>query len=298
MKAADVQPDRMERARREVLDLADILAGDRVGMVLAAGGAHPDVPLTLDYDVLRANVKRDETARRLPAGSDLAAGIDVAVELFGERGESDRALLILSDGEDHGGEARAAAGRPWAGRLHPRHGRGHDGWRLPLEGGGFQKDAAGQVVLSRLDEDRSGLARIGGGAYVRSSAGAADIRAIYEGEIRPRLQGAEQGVRDRIWNSTTSGPGPRGAAPGVRRRCVRAPCGCVGGPRAAAAAAVLLFALSPRGLATRATGWPSWGRSRPRAGGSAHRGGAGPPCSRPGTTTAPMMCSPASPSAP
>ncbi len=204
MDAQDVSPSRMEQARREVLDLADILAGDRVGMVIFAGGAHPDVPLTLDYDVLRTNVRRSETARLLAQGSDLAGGIELGVQLMGDQTESDRAMIILSDGEDHSERAREAAqAAADAGvRLYTMGIGTTDGAPIPLEGGGFQKDRSGEVVLSRLDESLlRDIARIGSGAYVRAGAGMRDVQAIYEGEIRARLTGAEQGVRrDKIWN--------------------------------------------------------------------------------------------------
>ena len=204
MDAQDVLPSRMEQARREVLDLADILAGDRVGMVIFAGGAHPDVPLTLDYDVLRTNVRRSETARLLAQGSDLAGGIELGVQLMGEQTESDRAMIILSDGEDHSERAREAAqAAADAGvRLYTMGIGTTDGAPIPLEGGGFQKDRSGEVVLSRLDEGLlRDIARIGSGAYVRAGAGMRDVRGIYEGEIRARLTGAEQGIRrDKIWN--------------------------------------------------------------------------------------------------
>ena len=157
-----------------------------------------------------------------------------------------------------------------------------DGAPIPLEGGGFQKYAAGQVVLSRLDEDLlKELARIGGGAYVRSSASAADIRAIYEGEIRPRLQGAEQGVRrDRIWNEYYQWPLGLAVLLVVLGSAVSGPAAAV--PPGAPRLRWCPLRPSPRGLAVASDRVAELGLGRePR--GPAHRGRSqAAPCSRPG----------------
>jgi Ca-activated chloride channel family protein len=201
MDAEDVSPSRMERARREVWDLAELLAGDRVGLVLAAGGAHPQMFLTLDYDTFARMTRQASTATLRAQGSDLGAAIDKSVELL-DGSEGDRAILLISDGEDQIGEAVAAAKRAaeLGIRLYTLGVGTPEGAPIPLPGGGFQKDG-GDVVISRLDEDTlRDIAEAGSGAYVRSVAGASDIRAIYLDEIRGKLSGAEQGVRrEKIW---------------------------------------------------------------------------------------------------
>ena len=204
MGAADVDPSRMERARRELLDLADMLAGDRVGMVIFAGGAYPRMPLTVDYGALRF-VARDTTTQTLLArGSDMGAALDEAVGLLDMEHESDKAILLISDGEDHGGGAVDAAARAAEAGAHVYVlGVGTpDGAPVPDPAGGFKKDARGDLVLTRLGEDLlQEVARAGRGAYARSVAGRGDLEALYEGEIRGRLQGAELGVRrEKIWN--------------------------------------------------------------------------------------------------
>lgn len=201
MDAEDVSPSRMERARREVRDLASMMAGDRVALVLSAGGAHPLMFLTLDYDTFERMARQASTATLRAQGSDLGAAIDQAVELLAGS-EGDRAILLISDGEDQVGEAVAAAARAGEAqiRLYTLGVGTPEGAPIPLPGGGFQKDG-GEVVITRLDEDTlRNIAETGSGAYVRSVAGASDIRAIYLDEIRGKLSGAEQGVRrEKIW---------------------------------------------------------------------------------------------------
>ncbi|MFT4979747.1 MAG: Ca-activated chloride channel family protein, partial [Myxococcota bacterium] len=204
MDVQDVSPSRLERARREVRDLAGMLAGDRVGLVLSAGGAYAQMPLTLDYEVLDALARQASTDTLRAQGSDLGAAIDKAMELLaGDDQGADRAILIISDGEDQIGGAVAAAERAAAAGVHIYTvGVGTpDGAPIPMAEGGFKNDRGGQVVISRLDEDAlRQLAEVGQGAYVRSVAGDSDMKAIYIDQIRGQLTTAEQGVRrDKIW---------------------------------------------------------------------------------------------------
>jgi Ca-activated chloride channel family protein len=130
--------------------------------------------------------------------------IDKAMVLLSDDEQTgDRAILILSDGEDHGDGGVAAAQRAAdAGVFLYAIGIGTpSGAPIPVGGGGFKKDRAGQVVISRLQEDRlQEIAAIGRGAYVRSVAGAGDMQTIYQEQIRGQLTAAEQGVRrEKIW---------------------------------------------------------------------------------------------------
>ncbi len=203
MDAADVSPSRLERAQREVQDLAGLLSGDRVGLVLFAGGAYAQMPLTLDYVTL-SRMARAATSDTLRAqGSDLGAAIDKAVEILGAGEAADRAIILLTDGEDQVGEGPDAAARAAEKgiKLFTIGIGTPDGAPIPMRAGGFKKDPAGKVVISRLEEEAlQELAQVGQGAYVRSVAGGADMRAIYLDEIRGKLQVSEQGVRrEKIW---------------------------------------------------------------------------------------------------
>jgi Ca-activated chloride channel family protein len=210
MDATDISPSRMERARREVLDLVELLAGDRVALVIFAGGAFPRMPLTLDYGVLTHVVRDSATESLVAQGSDLGAAMEAGLALLGDKGAADRAMLLITDGEDHEGRALEVAERVAAADVHLYVlGVGTtDGAPIPVAGGGFKKDKSGRMVLSKLDEDLlTEIARAGKGAYVRSGGGNQDLRAIYEGEIRGRLQGAEDGVRrEKVWDERFQWP--------------------------------------------------------------------------------------------
>jgi Ca-activated chloride channel family protein len=211
MWTQDLKPNRMARARHEVQDLLDLAGGDRVGLVVFAGGAHPRVPLTLDVGMLTQVVRDDGTTRLVAQGSDVGHALDLAVDLLGEPGESDRAIVLISDGEDHGGDALAAVGRAKAADVHIYTvGVGTlEGAPVPDPAGdGFLQDGAGRVVISRLGEDLlTAMARAGEGAYVRSAAGNGDMRAIYVDEMRTRLVAADLGAhRERIWDERYQWP--------------------------------------------------------------------------------------------
>jgi len=203
MDAEDVSPSRMERAHREILDLADLMKGDRVGLVLFSGGAYVRMPLSLDYQAFRTMVRRSTTATLKSQGSDLGAAIALAVETLGSEDGADRAIIIVSDGEDQIGSGTAAAAAAAEAGVHIfAVGVGTiDGAPIPMEEGGFKKTSSGDVVLSKLDENTlKTIAAAGNGAYVRSVAGSGDIAAIYHGEILGKLKRAEQSVRrEKIW---------------------------------------------------------------------------------------------------
>lgn len=211
MDATDVSPSRMERARRKVMDLADMLEGDRVGLVIFAAGAYPRMPLTLDYDALQQMARESDSSTLKAQGSDLGAAIDTAAALLGH-GDSaaDKAILIVSDGEDQIGDAEEAAKRAADAGVHIYAlGVGSDqGAPIPLAEGGFKKDRDGTLVLTKLHEDTlKAVAQAGAGAYVRASAGAGDLRQLYEDEIRGKLQSAEQGARrEKIWDERYQWP--------------------------------------------------------------------------------------------
>lgn len=203
MDAEDVSPSRMERAHREISDLAGMLQGDRVGLVLFAGGAYMRMPLTTDYTALRNMVRQTSTTSLRSQGSDLGAAIRMATRVVGQGDEADRAMIIISDGEDQNGQAEAAAREAKASGVHIfAVGVGtEDGAPIPLPAGGFKKDADGAMVLSRVEETTlQRVAQIGGGAYVRSVAGSADMSALYQDEILGKLKRAEQlSRREKVW---------------------------------------------------------------------------------------------------
>ena len=204
MLASDIQPTRLDRAKRKIYDLLAMLQGDRVGLVAFSGTAFLQCPLTIDYtafylflDVL--------TPDYLPlGGSDLAAAVNVSQQAFDPQSKADRAIILITDGENTGtgDPMKAAAAAQASGiKLFCIGVGSNDGVPIPALDGGFKKDARGQIVLSRLDEPLlTRMATGTGGAYVRSVAGDMDLEAVYIDQIRAQMdETTVESSRKKVW---------------------------------------------------------------------------------------------------
>jgi Ca-activated chloride channel homolog len=203
MDAGDVDPSRLERARREIFDLIELLEGDRVGLVTFAGGAYPRMPLTQDHEALRMIVSEMSTRDFQAQGSALDEAIRVGAEMLTrqETSASGKALIVLSDGEIHEPALaleRAAAARQDGVRVFTML-VGDAPAPIPLGNGAWQQDRSGRRVLSAPSEPfMRELAQVGGGAFVRSAPSDEDIRSLYQGGVRVLLDAGVRGVRPRI----------------------------------------------------------------------------------------------------
>ncbi len=175
MLAKDVAPSRLEKAKLELSGVVDRLKGDRIGVVAFAGEAFIQCPLTLDRGAVKLFLSTVNPNLVSVQGTSISRAIDTAVQAFpGEQAEG-KALVLLTDGEDHEGAALEAADR--AGKKGVRIftiGIGTpEGRTIPDESGtGFKRDSAGRPVVSKLNE--SLLKEIAGktkGKYYRSSRG-------------------------------------------------------------------------------------------------------------------------------
>ena len=192
MTAADIQPTRLERAKREVFDLLAMLKGDRVGLVAFAGTAFLQCPLTLDYDAFNLFLNALSPDYLPVGGTDITGALATALDSFDPKGSSDKAVILITDGENTGDGDPVKA----ADALKEKNIKlfcigvgGGDGVPIPEPAGGFKKDRSGQIVLSRLDENTlKKMAVVTGGTYVRSVAGDMDLEAIYTDEIRKKME--------------------------------------------------------------------------------------------------------------
>ena len=204
MLATDIQPNRLDRAKREIYDLLNMLEGDRVGLVAFSGTAFLQCPLTIDYQAFNLFLEV-LTPDYLPqGGTDLTAALQTAREAFDPQSNADKAVILITDGENTGSDDPLAAAQE-AGKAGIKLfcigvGSG-DGVPVPAGGGGFEKDASGRIILSRLDESLlSRMALSTGGTYVRSVAGDMDLDAIYRDQIRARMEaGTVESSRKQVW---------------------------------------------------------------------------------------------------
>ena len=187
MLAEDIKPNRMQQAKWGVLDLIAQLQGDRVGLVAFSGSSFLSCPLTADYAALQLSLD-DLYAGIIPrGGTAIAQALQTAMDSFEQDRTSDRAILLITDGEDHEGdplgaikELKAKNIRVYAIGMGTRAG---ELIRLTDTQGqrSFLKNEQGHVVKSALREDVLEQLALGtGGMYVRSVAGDLGFDRIYE----------------------------------------------------------------------------------------------------------------------
>lgn len=178
MLATDVSPSRLQKAKRIVSQLIDGMDNDKVGLIVFAGKAYTQIPITSDY-VSAKLFMNDISPSLVPTqGTAIGEAIDLAVRSFGgEDAEEadkkvDRAIIVITDGENFEDDARAAAARA-AKRDILVHVVGvgtSEGAPIPQDGMmSFKKTADGETVITRLDEQMCGeIAQAGKGIYVQA----------------------------------------------------------------------------------------------------------------------------------
>lgn len=159
MLATDVKPDRLTRAKREISGVLDRLAGDRIGLVVFAGDAFVQCPLTLDAAAARLLLEAVDTHSAGRPGTAIAEAIRTASDMFETNEHQFKVLILVTDGESTEGDALSAAqdAAKVGIRIYTVGVGTPSGEPIPVyddEGQqlGFKKDDAGQVVLSKLDE--------------------------------------------------------------------------------------------------------------------------------------------------
>lgn len=196
MLAQDIDPSRLERAKRKIRDLIAMLEGDRIGLIAFAGAAFMQCPLTLDYGAFAMFLDYLDPDLIPVPGTALGEAVRLATASFKRRERTAKALILITDGEDHESDPLgAAAEAKKAGVKIFTIGIGSDtGAPIPQPdgSGGFVKDRGGSVVMSKLDEQLlQKIALETGGAYVRSVTGDIDLEKIYRGEIRAGMERTE-----------------------------------------------------------------------------------------------------------
>ena len=188
MAATDIKPSRLERARFLIGQLLDRLEGDRVGLVLFAGKAFVQCPLTLDYGAFRLLLSGDVGIGSIPVqGTAIGEAVDVAMNCFDQGELQHKAIILLTDGEDHTGDLHDQVERAAAQgvRIFAIGMGTTDGELIPVsdEGGGvlYHKDSHGNYVKTRLDESMlSEMALASNGAYFRAGGTGAEVEGVYD----------------------------------------------------------------------------------------------------------------------
>jgi Ca-activated chloride channel family protein len=182
MLAEDYSPNRLERSKLAISRLVDKLQGDRIGLVIFAGEAFVQLPITADYVSAKQFLKSITTESVPIQGTDLAGALMTAARSFSTQSERSRAIILITDGEDHEGEALDAA-RTIAEqgiRIYCIGVGSPQGKPIP-KNGSLMKDENGEIVVTRLNEGiLQEIAGIGGGKYVRAGNSEFGLNPIIE----------------------------------------------------------------------------------------------------------------------
>jgi Ca-activated chloride channel family protein len=186
MLAQDIKPNRLERAKREIIDLLNMMRSDRAGLVAFSGQAILQCPLTLDHETFNIFLKVLNPGFLPVGGTNIGQAIKECYKGFEKESDTKKAIIIITDGESTAGDAELIAKEMakedikifciGVGDLA--------GAPIPDREGGFIKDNRGNIILSKVDE--KGLEKIAdltGGLYVRSVAGDMDLDMIYKDKI-------------------------------------------------------------------------------------------------------------------
>ncbi|MDO3389948.1 VWA domain-containing protein [Bacteroides sp. ET489] len=171
MLAQDVQPSRLAKAKRLVAQLVDKMENDKVGMIVFAGDAFTQLPITSDYISAKMFLESIDPSLISKQGTAIGAAINLATRSFTPQEGVGRAVIVITDGENHeGGAVEAATEAAKKGIQVNVLGVGlPDGAPIPMEGtNDYRKDREGNVIVTRLNEAMcQEIAKAGNGLYVR-----------------------------------------------------------------------------------------------------------------------------------
>lgn len=180
MQSQDVKPSRLARAKESLSLILDQLRGERVGVVAFAGDAQAVCPLTHDIEAAKQLLASLEVGAVPTPGTAIGSAVRTAAAMIG-RYAGTKTVVLLTDGEDHASDPLGAAREAAASGVRVfTVGIGTaEGEPIPLEGGGYKRDAKGSTVISRLDSQTlARLSQATGGDSYRSSPGLDEIAQI------------------------------------------------------------------------------------------------------------------------
>lgn len=182
MLAEDYSPNRLERAKLAISRLVDKLRDDRIGLVVFAGNSFVQLPITTDYVSAKMFLSSISTESVTIQGTAIGEAINTAVKSFSAQSEKSRAVIVITDGENHEDDpVQAASQAAQLGVKVYTIGVGSpEGKPIPV-GGELMKDKDGNIVVTRLDEAvLRDVASAGGGLYVRAGNNEFGLNPIIE----------------------------------------------------------------------------------------------------------------------
>ena len=200
MKAEDIKPSRLEKAKHEISKLIQELKGDRIGLIVFSGKAFIQFPLTTDYSAASLFLSAVSVKSVPQPGTAIGPAIQLALNSFKKDEETQKAIVIITDGEDHEGkldnvieEANNIGVRLYAIGLGSPQGVPIPIYNNSGRQTGYKKDRNGDVVLTKLDETTlEDITSKANGEYYRGSNNEDELGLIYDDLAS--LEGSEYGA--------------------------------------------------------------------------------------------------------
>ncbi|MBL7048752.1 MAG: VWA domain-containing protein [Nitrospira sp.] len=190
MLATDVKPSRMERSKLAVKDFIKRLRGDRIGLIAFAGSSFLQAPLTADYNGFMLSLDDLNIGTIPKGGTSITSAIETAMKSYEGGIKENKILIIITDGEDHGGKPIEMAEKAGADglKIYTIGIGSADGELIPIINSQgqqtFLKDRSGNVVKTRLDEATlKSIALKTGGSYIRATSTEFGLELLYDEKL-------------------------------------------------------------------------------------------------------------------
>lgn len=187
MLAEDLSPNRLERSKRAIYQLIQKLHNDRLGIIVFAGQAYVQLPITTDYSSAKLFLETIGTDIIPTQGTSIGAAINLAMESFDFENGTSKSIVVITDGENHEDDANEAASEAASKDItvHTIGMGSEKGGPIPIYKKGaqidFRKDNQGNTVVTKLNESMlKEIAAAGNGSYVRASNANAGLSIIME----------------------------------------------------------------------------------------------------------------------
>ena len=170
MLAEDYSPNRLDRAKLAISKIVDRLQGDRIGLIVFAGSSFVQLPITTDYVSAKMFLSSVNTESVPVQGTAIGDAVLTAAKSFSIQSEKSRAIIVITDGENHEDDPISAAEQvaEMGIKLYTIGVGSAEGQPIPKDGS-LMKDKDGNIVVTRLDEATlQSMADAGNGAYVHA----------------------------------------------------------------------------------------------------------------------------------
>ena len=194
MLAEDLTPNRLERAKQAISRLVDRLKNDKIGIVVFAGEAYIQLPMTVDHSAAKLFLRSIDTDVVSTQGTAIGKAVELAMSSFSTNSKANKSIIVITDGENHEDDAlnQAAAAVEEGIKVHTIGIGSLDGTPIPMYKRGrmlgYRKDREGNTVVTKLNETMlQQIAASGEGTYVRANNSRTGLNALMD-----ELEGMER----------------------------------------------------------------------------------------------------------